>query len=74
MVSMDLGVVISIVGSAVAIVGAVIALFLWTRSEANADRRDIVNLILAIKEEISAIHLEVRDFHNRLVAIEERRK
>lgn len=70
---MDLGIIVSIVGSAVAIVGAVIALFLWTRSEANADRRDIVNLILAIKEEISAIHLEVRDFHNRLIAIEERK-
>lgn len=71
---MDLGVIISIIGSAVAIVGAVIALFLWTRSEANADRRDVVNLILAIKDEIAAIHLEVRDFHNRLIAIEERKK
>jgi len=44
-----------------------IPLFLWNRSEANADRRDIVNLIVAIKE-------EMKDFHGRLCAIEERRK
>ena len=63
----DLGIIIAIVGSAIAIVGVMIALFLWTRGEANADRRDIVNLIVAIKE-------EMKDFHARLCVIEERRR
>lgn len=65
--------VIAMMGSVIAIVGVMIALFLWNRGEANADRRDIVNLIVAIKEDVSAIQLEMRDFHNRLCAIEERR-
>jgi hypothetical protein len=42
----------------------IVTLFLWNRAESNADRRDIVNLIVAIKD-------EVKDFHNRLYAIEE---
>jgi len=63
---MDTGIVIGMVGSAVTIVGAVMSLFLWNRSEANADRRDIVNLVLAIQSEI-------RDFHNRLIEIERKK-
>lgn len=42
-------------------------LFLWNRSEANADRREMTNLIKSIQEEI-------KDFHGRLCAIEERKK
>lgn len=57
--TMDLGIIISIVGSAIAIVGVVIALFLWNRSEACADRRDLGSIILAIQE-------EMKDFHGRL--------
>lgn len=64
---MDVGIIIALLGSTIAIVGTVIALFLWTRSEANADRRDIFNLVLAIQE-------EMRDFHGRLIKIEESRK
>lgn len=41
-------------------------LFLWNRSEANSDRRALHATIDAIKE-------EMKDFHARLVAIEERR-
>ena len=37
------------------------------RTEASADRRDILNLIRGIQEEI-------KDFHGRLCAIEERNK
>lgn len=42
-------------------------LFLWNRSEANADRRDIMQLVRAIQEEI-------KDFHGRLCALEEKNK
>ena len=45
----------------------VIPLFIWNRTETNADRRDILNLISAIKE-------EMKDFHGRLCAIEEKNK
>lgn len=64
---MDIASVIAIVGTGMAFIGTVIALFLWNRSEANSDRRDIVNIVLAIQ-------IEMRDFHNRLVEIEKGRK
>jgi len=74
----DFGLIITIVltgmGIVIAMGGIVITLFLWMRSEANADRRDIVNLIVAIKEDIQAIQHEVKDFHARMCVIEERRK
>lgn len=51
----DFGLIITIVLTGLGIIigmGAlIITLFLWNRGEANADRRDIVNLIIAIKEE-----------------------
>ena len=73
----DLGLVIAIVGSAIAIVGTTLALFLWNRGEANTDRREIVDLIIAIKEEMKDFHgrLEKQDteFRMRLLNIEEKR-
>lgn len=44
----------------------ILPLFLWVRSEANSDRRDIMQLI-------KSIDLGMKDFHGRLCAIEERR-
>jgi hypothetical protein len=80
----NLGLIITIVGSAIAIVGVTITLMLWVRGEANADRRDIVDLIVQIKQDISTtreetsklineIHLEMKDFHHRLLNIESKR-
>lgn len=75
--NMDLGIIIAIVGSTSAIIGVTVALILWARGEANADRRDIVNLIIAIKEDASNFRKEMaqesRDFHARLCVIEENR-
>lgn len=55
----------------------VLPMFLWLRSEANADRRDIVNLIIEMKNESSRFRedmaKETKEFHGRLCAIEERR-
>lgn len=55
--------VLTVVGTGIGIIIAmgaiVITLFLWTRGEGNADRR--------------AMAAEMKDFHNRIVAIEERR-
>ena len=44
-----------------------LTLWLWNRSESNSDRRDVFNMI-------KAIHDEIKDFHGRLCAIEERNK
>jgi hypothetical protein len=41
------------------IVGANIGIFLWLRSESAADRRDILQIIREIKD-------EMKDFHERL--------
>jgi hypothetical protein len=82
---MDLGIIIAIVGSAIAIVGVLIATIFWTRGESNSvrmelsqDRKDVVTLMnqirLEIRDEIHAIRLEMRDFHTRLCTIEERRR
>lgn len=76
----DLGLIVAIVGTGLAMVGTLFGVIFWTRgeanalrAEANADRRDIVNLVISIKEDIQAIQLEIKDFHNKLCAIEERR-
>lgn len=85
----QLGLIIAIVGSAVAIVGVMIALFLWTRGEANSDRRhfedenktlrrDLIDVMRSIDQEIKDFHtklaLQDKEFKMRLCAIEERRK
>jgi hypothetical protein len=48
------------------------------RTEAAADRRDILTLIRSIQDEtnanLKAIQDEMKDFHGRLCAIEERKK
>jgi hypothetical protein len=44
-----------------------LTLWLWSRSESRNDHRQIIDLITAIKD-------EMKDFHGRLCAIEERNK
>ena len=81
--------VFSIVGGTVAIVAAMIGMMLWVRSEANSDRhkfeqetkelrRDLVDVMRELKEDgyrfREEMILEMKDFHNRLCLIEERRK
>lgn len=43
-----------------------LTLWLWNRSESRADNREIVALIRSIQD-------EMKDFHGRLCAIEERK-
>jgi hypothetical protein len=51
----------------IAIVGSNIVLFLWSRSESRSDIRMMIEMVDGIKQEI-------KDFHGRLCAIEERNK
>lgn len=53
------------------IVVANLVMFFWLRTEANSDRRDMINMIVIFKDEIQK---EMKDFHGRLCAIEERNK
>ena len=74
---MDLGIIIAIVGSSIAIIGVITALFLWVRSEANTDRRhfDLENKQLRrdLVDVMRSIESEFKDFHARLCVIEENR-
>lgn len=69
----------------IAIIVSIVAMFLWVRTEANADRRnmqeiqredrkDILSMIAAIKEDVQAIRADVRGFQDRLCEIERNRK
>lgn len=40
-------------------------IFLWLRTESSSDRRDLVKILLEIKD-------EQKDFHGRLCRLEER--
>lgn len=80
----DGSLIIAIVGSTIAIIAAMISLFLWVRSEANSDRRNFQEIqredrkeLLQISRNLEftvlAIQSEIKDFHNRLCKIEEKR-
>jgi len=71
---MDWTTILTGVGTVIAIMGINATLFSWLRSdikdiktEAAADRRDILQLIRDVQQ-------EMKDFHGRLCAIEERNK
>jgi hypothetical protein len=51
-----------------------LGLFAWNRAESRSDTRHMDNKLDAMRELTYAIHSEMKDFHNRLCAIEERNK
>jgi hypothetical protein len=53
------------------IIASNFALFLWIRTESRADHRALEGWI---KDMLLSIQLEMKDFHGRLCAIEERNK
>lgn len=61
-----------------AVIISMIVMFLWLRTEANADRRNISEIQREDRKDIlgmiKAIELEIKDFHARLCAIEERNR
>lgn len=76
----NLGLIIAIVGSAVAMIGVVIAMMFWCRGEANSlrneakdDRKDFLQIIRNIENCITEIKMENKDFHYRLLEIEKTR-
>ncbi len=61
-----LAIVIAIGFGIFTISGVMITMMLWVRGEANTDRDRFNNSIDAIRESISAIQFEMKDFHHRL--------
>jgi hypothetical protein len=70
----DIGLVIAIVGSAVAIVGVVVGMFLWLRGEANNDRRSMQDIQREDRKDLLQISRnienEIRDFHRQLLDLQ----
>jgi hypothetical protein len=63
----------------------ILPLWLWNRAEARADarksdadnkelRRDLIDVMRSMDQQVNAIHQEIKDFHGRLCAIEERNR
>ena len=52
----------------------VFGLFIWNRSESRSDIRHMDSKLDASRALINAMHLEMKDFHAKLCAIEERAK
>lgn len=56
------------------IIGSQLAMWLWLRTEASADRREARDDRREITQLIFQIQQEMKDFHGRLCAIEERNR
>ena len=54
--------------------GAVLGLFFFFFSESREDYRHVETQLDGMRDLIAAIHAEMKDFHGRLCAIEERNK
>ena len=53
------------------LIATISGLFLWNRTESRSDHR---NLECMVNGQIEAIRQDVKDFHGRLCAIEEKNK
>jgi hypothetical protein len=81
---MDLATLVAVLAGTFAILAAMISLFLWLRAEANADRRgfhevqredrkDLLQITRNLEIILLGIQQEMKDFHNRLCIIEEKK-
>lgn len=59
--------ILTAVGTVTAIIAANVSLFFWSRSESRSDFRLVLAILQGIKD-------EMKDFHGRLCAIEEKNK
>lgn len=71
---MNLETLIAVIGCTLAIIASMLGLFLWIRTEANSDRRHMDSKLESNRDLVRAIHDEIKDFHFRLVEIENKRK
>lgn len=71
---MELTALITILGVFIANAVVIVPLFLWRRAESRSDTRSIEEILLSTRDLVRAIHDEVKDFHERLINLENRRK
>ena len=64
---MEWGQILTLIGVHAALFGACIGLIIWMRSESRADFRMMMSLLHEMQQ-------EMKDFHGRLCAIEERNR
>lgn len=62
--------VVTVLGVFIANAAMIIPLFLWVRAESRADVRHNDAKLESTRELVRAIHAEVKDFHERLIAVE----
>lgn len=81
MVSLDFTTLIAVIGGTFTILATMISLFLWIRTEANSDRRqiqdvqredrkDLLEISRNLENTMRAIQMEMKDFHDRIFKIE----
>lgn len=77
MISIDLATLISVIAGTFTMIAVIISLFLWIRSEANADRRSMQEIQREDRKDllqmVSAIQSEIKDFHYKLIEIERKK-
>lgn len=73
----NLGIIIAIVGTGIAIVAVVMSMMFWVRQEANQlraeqkeDRKDLLQISRNLENVIQAMQIEMKDFHQKLIDIE----
>lgn len=54
--------------------GTIIALYCQMDRKIDEHRKDTLQMLMGIQSQIHAVHTEMKDFHGRLCAIEERNK
>lgn len=79
----DLGLIIAIVGSTAAIIGVVISMMFWVRSEANSLRMDgkedrnnyqkeMADISRNIDKTLFAIQLDMKEYHRDLIELQKK--
>ena len=65
---------VTVLGMFIANAALIIPLFLWNRSESRADIRHMDSKLESTRELVRAIYDDVKDFHIKLLEIENRNK
>jgi len=75
----DVGLIVAIIASTATIIGTMLAMMFWMRSEANTlrgeakeDRKDLLQISKNLELTIQNIQFEMKDFHRQLLEIQKK--
>ena len=75
---MDMIQVLTLIGVAIANIGTTITLFIWSTNRSEENRKEASTFLDEHRKEtnriLESIHQEMKDFHGRLCAIEEKHR